>query len=263
MQRAHQGSVRIALGFLREAPDLWTWLLAVIRDMGMWLLVVPLAIVAASSQTRRLALPLLCLWPLANVVAFTPKVYDNIKLLAWFDLAAAVLVADWLAGLLRPAASPAKTRARAAFAVLSLVSCTLSGALAVVFELTNDARVISNADLELARLVATRTPKTAVVATAATTHDPVAMFSGRATPISAAYILVTQGIDVRPRARDVVELYAGGEPAREVIARLGVTAVVVGRHERAQLPTVNEAFIASISRERYETGADRLYILAR
>jgi hypothetical protein len=249
------GNVRPVTGFLRPAADAGEWLLDVVLGVGLPLVLVPLAVRAARPEARWLTAPLLALLPLSNLITVTPSFYDNVKLLAWFDVAGAVL----LAGLL---ASWRGTRARTAAAALALVGCTVSGALAVAHELLDDALVLSHADVRLAELVRESTPPDAVIATAASYHDPVALLSGRRVLLATPRMLTSHGIDPRPRAVEVVTLYAGGPPALEVIERYSVAAVVVGHHERDALPRIDEAFLASRAVNVLERDGQRLYMLA-
>ena len=249
-QQTGGGFVRFAFGFLRAPVSASQWSRDLALGLGAWLVLIPFALRAASPRARQLAWPLLLLLPLANLVTFTPAVYDNIKLVAWFDLSAAILIAGWFA----------QARKRG-LVILGTLACTLSGVLAVGHELVNATRAISYADLELARAVAEHTKPSAIIATAASGHDPVAMFSGRRVLIASPYMLSTHGIEVRPRALDLFRLYAGGEPAREVIARLGVTAVLVGPRERADLQRIDEGFLGSIASAVVPLGESRLYVL--
>jgi hypothetical protein len=192
--------------------------------------------------------------PLAACVCFTPAQYDNVKLLAWFDLAAAPLVA---AALLRLAQSqPGRV-----CAWLLGLGCTLSGGLAVAHELSNDALVITYPDLQFATFVREHTPPHAVIATGAAYHDPIAMFSGRRVSLATPAMLSTHGIFPGERARDVVLFYRGGPEALEVQKRLGIDAAVVSRHERRDLPWLNEDFLRARATSVFEHAAGRLYLL--
>jgi hypothetical protein len=249
--------LRWSLGFLRPAPSALDWLLDIVLGMGLAWLLVPLAMRRAAPELRRALWPFLLLLPLANLVAFAPAPYDNIKLVAWFDLATAVLLAGWLAPRLRAGF------AQRAAAGLALIACTLSGTLAVGHELANDALAVPQADIQLARLVERHTPPDAVIATAASYHDPVVMLAGRRALMAAPYMVRLNGIDVGARAREIMQLYAGGPVAAALIERFDVFAVVIGPAERGDLPRVDEAFFAARARARYEVAGRRLYVLDR
>jgi hypothetical protein len=253
-------ALRFELGFLREAAGPTQWLRDLVLGMGLPLLLLPLALWVAPPRARKLAAPLLLLLPLANVVTFTPAFYDNIKLVAWFDLAAAALIAGLCVRVWDR--QPARSRLARALVVAGLVcGCTLSGVAAVGFELCNDVLVVTHGEREFARLVEQRTPPDAVVATAASDHDPVAMFSGRRVLVAAPQLLATHGIDVSGRARDLVGIYAGAPWAAEAIERLHVGAVVVGPRERQSLPMLNEAFLGRVARSHLRMRDTTLYLL--
>ena len=243
------GNLRLVSGFLRPAPNAAEWLLDVLLGVGLPLVLVPLGWLATPRASRMLTAPLLLLLPLANLLTFTPSFYDNVKLLAWFDVAGSVLCAGLLASWLRPAA------------IFAFAACTASGWLAVGHELVNDAWVMSDADVHLAELVTTHTPPDAVIATAASYHDPVALLSGRRVVLATPRMLISHGLDPHSRVLDLVNLYAGGPPAVEVITRLGVDAVVVGPRERAAFPRLDEVFLTAYARDAFEQDGQRLYLL--
>ncbi|MET0386987.1 MAG: hypothetical protein ABW321_13560, partial [Polyangiales bacterium] len=260
-----QGStqaLRWSFGLLRPASSPSGWLRDVALDLGLWLVLIPLGFACTGPRARRLAAPLLALLPIANCVAFTPALYDNIKLLAWFDLAAAPLAA---AAIWRLFGSP-EDGGRVSLGRRGLVAtCTLgataSGLFAIGFELCNDAVVASHDDVRFAAFVAKHTRAGDVIATAASYHDPIALFSGRRVLVAAPGMLATHGIDVRPRAHELVTLYAGGPSASAVIEHLHVVAVVVGPRERADLPRLDEVFLARASHQLLEQAGRRLYLL--
>ncbi|MGD8858685.1 MAG: hypothetical protein PVI30_01645 [Myxococcales bacterium] len=252
-----EGYLRVDPGFLRPAPSAGQWALDLTMGMGPWLLAIPAALLVTPRRALLLGGPLLLLLPIANLITFTPAVYDNVKLLAWFDVAAAIFVAAMVARLLRAGGAT-----RVVLGTLVVLACTASGVLAVGHELVNDALVISKADLRLARQVRDSTPPSAVIATAATYHDPVAMFSGRRVLVAAPEMLDTHGIDVRARATELVGLYAGAPFADDVIARLHVDAVLVGPRERRVMPRIDEHFLASRAAAVLQLQDHRLYLLS-
>ena len=249
-------ALRLTFGMLRAPTGLAGWLRDLTLDLGVWLFLLPIAWLTVPLRARRLVLPLLMLLPLSNVVCFTPAHYDNVKLLAWFDLGASPLVAALLVRL--AASTGAGGRLCAA---LLAIGCTLSGLLAVAHELTNDARVIGYQELAFAEFVRKHTRPSDVVATAAAYHDPVAMFSGRRVPLATPAMLATHGIDVRKRARDVVMFYRGGPAAAQARRRLGIDAAVVGARERRDLPWLDETALRAEASAVLEHDGGRLYLL--
>jgi hypothetical protein len=251
--------VHLTFGMLQPVSSALGWLRDVVLDLGVWVVLVPWAWIVAPPRARRLSAPLLLLLPIANVVSFTAADYDNVKLLAWFDLGAAPLVAAML--VRRFGRGTSSVLQRTAAGVVLVLACTLSGLLAVGHELSNDALVMSYADRRFADFVALHTQPDDVIATGASYHDPVAMFAGRRVVLATPSMLGTHGIDALPRARELLALYRGGPDALEVIKRLRIDAVVVGPHERQDVPRVNEAFLGEHACEIDGQGERRLYKL--
>ncbi|MDH5672437.1 MAG: hypothetical protein OEZ06_09835 [Myxococcales bacterium] len=245
-------------GFLRPAPNESEWLFDLVMGVGAWLALVPLAFAALAPSGRRLTLPLLLLLPIANLITLTPTVYDNVKLLAFFDVAAAPLVAALLFDFAR---RPAARLARSLVAVLAVMLATASGVLALGFELINDSVLLKPRDIELAELVKAKTRPDQIIATAASYHDPVALLSGRRVLACTLPMLATHGIDARQRALEVMTLYRGGPASRRIIEHHRVTAIVVGDRERSDLPQIDEAFLGSIARSVHGRNGQRLYLL--
>jgi hypothetical protein len=197
--------------------------------------------------------------PLSMLVCFTPAQYDNVKLLAWFDMAAAPLVAALLTRL--AAARSVRYGLGRACAGLLALGCCASGALAVAHELSNDALVSSYTDLQLATFVREHTPTTAIVATAASYHDPVAMYSGRRVVLATPAMLGTHGIFVGERAKELMLFFRGGAEALAIQKRLRIDAAVVSQRERRDLPWLDEGFLRARASHVYEHEAGRLYLL--
>jgi uncharacterized membrane protein len=107
------------------------------------------------------------------------------------------------------------------------------------------------------------TDERSVILTAQKLNHPVPFLTGRTIVLGFHNWLSQHGIPFQERADEVREIYAGGERAPELLARLGVTDVVVGPPERAEFGTLDEAFLASIATARTTEGAYTLYHLAR
>lgn len=75
--------------------------------------------------------------------------------------------------------------------------------------------------------------------------------------------LSQHGIPFQERAADVIEIYSGTPPAPELIAKDGVTDIVVGPAERREFPGLNEAFLASTARAETTYGDYTMYRLRR
>jgi hypothetical protein len=247
--------IRRANGFLFDTTLSWPtyWLL----NGGLF---VPLALVGLATARRELrwaALPLVLLLPLCMLVSFQPNPFDDIKLLLFFHAGGAVLVAD----LCRR--SRARGHGWAALAAASVLACTASGVQSWARELRAPCEMATPADREFAARLLEATDERSVVLTAQQLNHPVPFLTGRSIVLGFHNWLGQHGIPFADRAADVAEIYAGGPNAEALLARYGVTDVVVGPAERAEFPALNEPFFAGIATARATSGAYTTYRLPR
>ncbi len=218
-------SARLLLGFLRPATtaagtlDLVGWGRDLVVGLGVALVLWPLAWWRADPAARRLTAPLLLLLVLVNVWTFTPGPYENVKLVAWAELAGAALAGPLLAGLLEK---------RALFAALAFVAATTSGLLAVGHELVSVTGFLDRSAVAVAERVRATTPPDGVILTTPLLHHPVALLAGRRVLLVAPEILYTHGVDPGPRRAEAVAMLRGDASAW---ARWSPVAVVLGPGE--------------------------------
>jgi len=181
-----------------------------------------------------------------NLFRLSPWVWDNIKILFYWWVASAPLVALLLARLWRaggwgPAAALALFAAQT-FAGGLDVWRAASGAVA--------HRVFDARGLAFAEMVRARTAPRALILHAPTYNDPVYL-TGRRTFLGYTGHLMSHGLDYSAREADLNAVYAGGPDAARRLAASGVEYVVVGPLERDVLGraggVVNEKFF-----ERFE-----------
>ena len=230
---------RLANGFLFDTPLSWPtyWLV----NGGLF---VPLAFAAwwaAPRSLRAATLPLLLLLPLAITVYFQPNPYDNVKLLLFFQLGAAVLIAD----LCRRAV--ARGWATAALAALALVVCTASGVLAWIREANIPCEMATPDDLAFADVVLRETDVDSVVLTGQHYTHPVPFLAGRTIVLGFHNWLGQHGIPFTDRVRDVRAIYTGAPDAGELLGRYRITHIVVGPIERREFPDLDEGAIARLA----------------
>lgn len=198
-----------------------------------------------------------------NLMTLAPWVWDNIKVLFYWWVASAPLVALLLAEMWRAAtAKEMSVKIALRVAVVALVcGLTFAGALDVwrVVSGTSEQREFDRQGVAFGELVAEKTPPGSVILFAPTYNHPVTL-SGRVGVMGYAGHLWSQGIDYAARERDVSRIYAGAADADELLRKYKVNYVVVSPLERATLGAgrVNEKFF-----ERYEkigeTGGYKLY----
>jgi hypothetical protein len=211
---------------------LWFW----IKNTG---LTIPLLVVAYLWRGRNAPVPrrlwlfyapfTLC-FLVPNVLKLAPWIWDNIKILLYWHVASAPLVALVLARLWHR-----RGIARAA-AVLITVSLTLSGTLDVwrVISRAVDLRIFTREGIEFAALVRQKVPPQAIIVHAPTYNHPV-FLAGRRSLMGYAGHVWSHGIAYGPREEAIRRIYAGSADADNDIARLGIGYLVLGPLEREQL----------------------------
>jgi hypothetical protein len=224
-------ALRWAPGWVAH-PDPWIvfWLLN-------WGLLVPLAIAAVArrdllpSRSRRFLLALLGLFIPANLVVFQPWDWDNTKVLVWAYLAACILAAAVLGRAWR---GPVAARAAVG---LGLATLLLSGLLENLGQGLGRERhrLLTAEEITLAERVRADTAPGALFVCGLQHNHPVPVLAGRRVLLSYPGWHWSQGLDISDRERDVRAIYSLAPGADAILARHGVSYVVVGPWERAHL----------------------------
>jgi hypothetical protein len=202
-------------------------------------------------------LPFVLCFVVPNVYRLSPWVWDNIKVLLYWWIASAPLVALVLVRLWRRGAAW-----RAAVAVLLLMQ-TAAGGLDVWRAASGavERRSFDPAGVAFAEVIKELTPPRSLILHAPTYNDPVYL-SGRRTFLGYPGHVWSHGIDYTARESDMKKIYTGSFDAPALIEGAGIDYVVVGPLEREELRkygvSVNEAFFARF-RKVGEAGGYRLY----
>ncbi|HST51826.1 MAG TPA: hypothetical protein VLJ61_07420 [Pyrinomonadaceae bacterium] len=227
----------------------WFWL----KNTGFF---IPLLVVALAWRgreplvSRRLLfffLPFVLCFVVPNVYKLSPWVWDNIKVLFYWWLASAPLVALVLARLWRMKA------AWKALAVALLLMQTAAGALDVwrAAAGSTERQTFDAAGMAFAEVVKSRTAPRALILHAPTYNDPVYM-SGRRTFLGYPGHVWSHGIDYSAREDELKSIYAGSTEAQSLIAKEGIEYVVVGPLERDEMKqrgvALNESFFARFAK---------------
>lgn len=232
----------------------WFWL----KNAGLFM---PLTIAAVLWRgrsplvSRRLLLflaPFSLCFIIPNVLKMAPWIWDNIKVLFYWWVAAAPLVAMLLARLWKK--GPAQK-----FLALVLFGCiTLAGALdvgAIVLR-SNKYQVFDSAGVGFAELVKEKTEPRALIIHAPLHNHPV-FLTGRRSLMGYPGHIWTHGLDFNQRESELKRIYAGGSDAMLLLEKYGVQYAVVGPHERA-ITTLNDQFFSRFQ-VIGEVGGYRLY----
>ena len=235
----------------------WFW----IKNTAVFipLLVVALAWRGAGLSRRLLFfyLPFLLCFVVPNVYKLSPWVWDNIKVLLYWWVASAPLVALVLVRLWRRGGAW-----RAAAAGLLLMQ-TAAGGLDVWRAASGavERRSFDPAGVEFAEVVKRETAPRSLILHAPTYNDPVYL-TGRRTFLGYPGHVWSHGIDYGPREAELKRIYMGAADAPALIEGAGIEYVVVGPLEREEMRKyglmLNEQFFTRYRRVG-EAGGYRLY----
>lgn len=220
------GGIHLSLGWI-AAPDSnpWFWL----KNLGLF---IPLLLLALADRRlfepieRRFLWAFMPSFVIANLVAFQPSDWDNIKIFTFWFLAVVVMVAALLVKTWREhraVLARSLLAVAAASLVLSGVLMHLQGALGL------DTNQLMTADeLNLAGAVRSQTPQHAIFAVGARINHPVSTLAGRTTMTYYWGYLFTWGISWQQRDADLRVIMAYGPQAPDLLRKYDISYVVIG-----------------------------------
>ena len=219
---------------------IWFWF----KNTGAF---IPLLVAALLWKTdkylipRRLLffyLPFTLCFIVPNLIKFAPWIWDNIKILFYWWIASAPIVALLLARLWE-----GNILHRIAAGAL-LVVLTLAGGLDVFALLTRQGEYqeFDRDGVAFAETIKQRIPPRAMILHAPIHNTPI-FLTGRRSLMGYPGHIWTHGIDSGPREADIKRIYAGSPNAPALLAKYGVDYVVVDPQERSVMP-VNDAFFS-------------------
>jgi hypothetical protein len=237
-----------------EENPFWFWL----KNTGLFIPLVLVAILMKGNGylvPRRLLLfylPFTLCFIVPNMIKMAPWIWDNIKVLFYWWLASAPLVALLLARLWRQS-SPRKLLAVALF-----VCVTLAGALdvAAIALRSTSYQVFDAAGLRFAEFVKQQTPPRALVIHAPVHNTPV-FLTGRRSLMGYPGHIWTHGLQFVQRESEIKRIYLGGLDADQLLQNYGVDYLVVGPQEKVVTP-INNIFLNRFQKVG-EVGEYKLY----
>ncbi|HEX5434132.1 MAG TPA: hypothetical protein VFY05_07835 [Candidatus Angelobacter sp.] len=229
-----------------------------ILNLGFFLFALAMALLWRDSEFAtprpvvKYYLPFLLCFIVPNVISLAPWIWDNIKVLFYWYLASAPLVALLLAKGLRH-----KTVWRWITAG-ALAGMLLAGGLDILRVITGASpnREFTNSDIAAAKAVLRHTQPGAVILNAPT-WDSAVYLTGRLSLLGYPGWLGSRGLDYAQRKADIQQIYAGGARAEALLKQYHIQYVVIGPPELASLP-VNEQFWQQ-QKEVAQAGGYRLY----
>ena len=201
-------------------------------------------------------LPFTLCFLIPNVLKMAPWIWDNIKVLYYWWLASAPLVALLLAKLWR------QGPIRQTVAVILFVVVTLAGALDVASITLRSSKydVFDAAGMKFAELIKEKTPPRALMIHAPVHNTPV-FLTGRRSLMGYPGHIWTHGLQYLQREGEIKRIYLGTPEAEQLLKNYDVDYAVVGPLEKLVVP-VNESFFSRFEKVG-EVGEYRLYKIKR
>jgi hypothetical protein len=197
-------------------------------------------------------LPFTLCFIVPNLIKMAPWIWDNIKVLYYWWLASAPLVALLLARLWHQGGT------RRLLASVLFVCVTLAGALDVAGISLRSIKyqVFDAAGLSFAELVKSQTAPRALIVHAPVHNTPI-FLTGRRSLMGYPGHIWTHGLQFVQREGEIKRIYLGAPDAEQLIRKYGIEYLVFGPQERVVTP-VNEVFLTRFQKVG-EVGEYKLY----
>jgi hypothetical protein len=241
--------------WLKRAPSvMWFWF----RNTGVFIPALIAALLWKREDyvvSRRLLLfyaPFTLCFIVPNFVKMAPWLWDNVKVLFYWWIASAPIVALLLTRLWE-----GKVWNRVLAAVL-LVMLTLAGGLDVFALVTHHDEYgeFDRDGISFAEAIKQQTPPQAMILHAPLHNTPI-FLTGRRSLMGYPGHIWTHGLIFADRESEIRRIFAGGPDAPDLLAKYGVDYVAVGPQERSSLHA-NETFFGRYQKV-LDTGGYRLY----
>src|SRR5215204_6405955 len=183
-------------------------------------------------------LPFTLCFIIPNFVKMAPWIWDNIKVLYYWWLASAPLVALLLARLWR------QGPIRRVIALLLFVCVTLAGALDVAGIALRSIKyqVFDAAGVSFAELIKQKTAPRSMIIHAPVHNTPV-FLTGRRSLMGYPGHIWTHGLEFVQRESEIKRIYLGTPDADQLLKKYNIEYAVIGPHERVVTP-FNERFFS-------------------
>ncbi|HJX93272.1 MAG TPA: hypothetical protein VJ372_22455 [Pyrinomonadaceae bacterium] len=232
----------------------WFWF----KNTGLFIPLILVAILARGKDyiiNKRVLLfylPFTLCFVVPNFIKMAPWIWDNIKVLFYWWVASAPLVALLLSRLWKDGPI------RRSMAVVLFICLTFAGGLdlAVIGLSSVKYGVFDSAGVRFAELVKSTTPPRALIVHAPVHNEPV-FLTGRKSLMGYPGHIWTHGLDFVKRESDIKRLYAGTADAEQILNDYSVDYAVVGPLERLVMP-VNDQFFSRYEKVG-EVGGYQLY----
>jgi len=236
----------------------WFWF----KNTGLFIPLIVLAILMRGKNPvvrKRVLifyLPFLLCFIVPNFLKMAPWIWDNIKVLFYWWLASAPLVAILLSRLWREGLF------QRVIAVALLICVTLAGALDVTGIIFRSIKysIFDATSVQCAEFVKQKTPERALIVHAPVHNTPV-FLTGRRSLMGYPGHIWTHGLEFVQRESEIKRIFGGAPDAPSLISNYKVDYVVVGPQER-NVTSVNDRFFAQFEKVG-EIGGYELYKVKR
>jgi hypothetical protein len=237
-----------------KAHPVWFWFI----NTGLFIPLIVIAILWRGKEylvSRRLLffyLPFLLCFIVPNVMKMAPWVWDNIKVLYYWWLASAPLVALSLARLWRRGAW------QSGLALILFVFLVAAGSLDVAAIALRSVKyqVFDRNGIDFAEQIKQTTEPQALIIHAPVHNTPV-FLTGRRSLMGYPGHIWTHGLKFVERENEIKRIYTGAPDALGLLQKYGVKYAVISPHERRLMP-VNEQFFSRFPKVS-EVGEYSLY----
>jgi hypothetical protein len=201
-------------------------------------------------------LPFTLCFVVPNFLKMAPWIWDNIKVLFYFWLASAPLVAMLLARLWKDGIL------RRVMACLLFVCLTWAGALDVVGLAFRRGKyeIFDPGGIQFAELVKLKTAPRSLILHAPVHNEPV-FLTGRKSLMGYPGHIWTHGLDFSERESEIKRIYSGAPDAEQLLRKYNIDYAVVGTLERHVL-SVNDLFFSRFEKVG-DVGGYQLYKIKR
>ncbi len=201
-------------------------------------------------------LPFTLCFIVPNFLKMAPWIWDNIKVLFYWWVASAPIVALLLARLWKDNA------VRRVTAIVLFVCVTLAGGLDVAGIALRSVKygIFDMAGTRFAELVKTKTQPRSLILHAPVHNTPI-FLTGRKSLMGYPGHIWTHGLEFTQRESDIKRIYSGAPGAEQLLKDYGIEYAVVGPLERL-VTQVNEPFFARFEKVG-DVGGYQLYKIKR
>lgn len=235
--------------------DFYPWFY--FKNIGLPLVLIVGAVFAGRKKTAALFFPAGVIWFLAELIVFTPNIYDNNKLLYMAYLLLCCGAADYGVVFYRQLK---KIGGAGVVAAVFMFMTVFSAITSLGREVVSEYQLYGASHVKLAEYITENTQTDAVFLTDARHNNEIASLTGRNIVCGSDSYLYFHGIDAGKRRKDVRQMFEQPAKAAELFQKYHVDYVVISSYERANYQ-VQEQFFMEHTEQIFCDGDVQLYAI--